>query len=288
MWSAAFLLLLEEALRDGEDMAVALPYAGVRRQFRRLGHVLDGVTDARLVVVRGAGEPLVVVDEDGYDDDDHDHDHDHDGEEEAGAGGEEGKAGEEGSEEKGEGEEEREGNKEEGKGKQKERAKGKGKGKGEGKKEGRKKYRVVGLSDWSSCVFGDPLLADVFSDPLRPAAPEALWEGFNGGRVARDAEAQDEGKRERERGLPLDRDAVEDFGAAGVRLLLYRVYHAVVHIVRGFYRPRPDSSARELEARRKLSEALARLAEVPDSAKRGHQRRPSGEMSPAKRLKEGV
>ncbi|KAK4136213.1 hypothetical protein BT67DRAFT_491732 [Trichocladium antarcticum] len=138
------------------------------------------------------------------------------------------------------------------------------------------RLRVSGLRDWSSCVFGDPLLAAVFSDPLQQPPPAAFLAGFNGGTVER--------TRTRDHDLPLDTSIVDDADNAWIRLLLYQVYHAVAHIVSGFYRPRPDSSARELEARRRLNEVLARLADVPDEPKRRHPR-PSGDMSPAKRLR---
>lgn len=84
--------------------------------------------------------------------------------------------------------------------------------------------------------------------------------------------------------FPLNRDIIEDVDTAWIRLLLYAVYHSVAGIVSEFYRPRPDSSVRELEARRALNEVLEKLVEVPDDPKKRH-RRPSGEMSPAKRLR---
>jgi hypothetical protein len=136
------------------------------------------------------------------------------------------------------------------------------------------RLRLTGLRNWSSCVFGDPLLAAVFSDPQQQPPSAAFLEGFNGRKI----------EPARDRDLPLDKTIIEDVDNAWIRLLLYQVYHAVVHIVSEFYRPRPDSSARELDARRKLNEVLARLAEVPDDPKRRHQR-PSGDMSPAKRFR---
>ena len=143
--------------------------------------------------------------------------------------------------------------------------------------------KLAGLRDWSSCVFGDPLLATVFSDPLlqdqqkQPSA--AFLQGFNDG-----TPGDSPSSPARRLPFPLNRDIIQDMDTAWIRLLLYQVYHAVARIVREFYRPRPDSSVRELEARRSLNEVLAKLAEVPDDAKRRHQR-PSGEMSPAKRSK---
>ncbi|KAK4108173.1 hypothetical protein N656DRAFT_761974 [Canariomyces notabilis] len=271
-WSVAFHSLLEGILRDGEDMAVVLGYSAIRRQFRRLGYLLDEVSVARLVVVDGADEGNVLVR--GEVKDKHEDYEDEDGQEE-------------------------------GKGKWMASAgpaTGEGEAKGEGKegqtstnaKEPEKRHstrrlRVTGLADWSSCVFGDPLLATVFSDPQQQQPPSAgFLEGFNNGtkKIVQQGLYLDPAASTAKdpQLLPLDGDIIEDVDTAWIRLLLYQVYHAVVHIVREFYQPRPDSRDRELEARRKLNEVLARLAEVHDDAKKKHPR-PSGEMSPAKRIK---
>lgn len=202
-WSLAFHGLLEGILRDGEDMAVAVPYAAIRRNFRRLANVLDGVVVPRLVVVDGGDEVNVLVEQRAS-----------------------------------------EGNKMD--------------------------WAVSGLQDWSSSLFGDPLVASIFSD----GPSEAFLEGFSGtsstGLVAG--------------ALRVSRDVIDDLPGASVRLMLYQMYHALVCIVREFYRPRVDSSKRELAARKRLNEVLAKLADVADDPKRSH-KRPSGEMSPAKRLK---
>ncbi|KAK3384765.1 hypothetical protein B0H63DRAFT_394338 [Podospora didyma] len=133
-------------------------------------------------------------------------------------------------------------------------------------------YEVSGIRDWSSCIFGDPLFATVFSS--QPS--EGFLEGFNGSKIEEGASRP---------GISLSRDLIQDVESAEVRLLLYQAYHATVSIVKEFYRPRVDSSKRELEARRRLNEVLARLADVQDDPKKRHQR-PSGEMSPAKRIKQ--
>jgi hypothetical protein len=306
-WSVAFHSLLEGILRDGEDMAVVLGYSAIRRQFRRLGYLLDEVSVARLVVVDGAdeGNVLVRVLKDGEEG------------EEPGVGrkGDGGGAqchGLQVDDESVEGEVkdkhedyEDEDGQEEGKGKGMASAgpaTGEGEAKGEGKegqtstnaKEPEKRHstrrlRVTGLADWSSCVFGDPLLATVFSDPQQQQPPSAgFLEGFNNGtkKIVQQGLYLDPAASTAKdpQLLPLDGDIIEDVDTAWIRLLLYQVYHAVVQIVREFYQPRPDSRDRELEARRKLNEVLARLAEVPDDAKKKHPR-PSGEMSPAKRIK---
>ena len=49
--------------------------------------------------------------------------------------------------------------------------------------------------------------------------------------------------------------------------------------------PRRRAPTREFAGRRKLTEALMKLEEVEDDPKHSRHRRPSGEMSPAKKLK---
>ena len=227
-WGLAFEALLEGILRDGEDMAVGIPYGAARKQLRRLGWVLERVKVARLVIVEGGKEENVKVD----------------------VGGEAG---------------------------------GEGEGSGKGEREG----VVTGLHDWSTCVFGDPLFAAVFSEGVS----EGFMEGFNG-RGSAEGDIIEVGMSTSTSAgggfrLCVSDAAVDDVQGAPVRLLLYQMYHALVDIVREFHRPRVDSSKREMEGRKRLSEVLGKLVAVPDmdgEAKRIH-RRSSGEMSPAKRLK---
>ncbi|GAB1317273.1 hypothetical protein MFIFM68171_07483 [Madurella fahalii] len=284
-WSMAFHAMLEGILRDGEDMAVVLGYSTIRRHFRRLGYLLDEVRTARLVVVEGAGNVMVeVVEREGKrgggdegvekgegqglavkgEEEDQ-----KGGTEEVAAGVEEKGVGKQRQQEEGKGED---------RGKEKDAWEGEAKGGEEGEERPMRNLNVTGLRDWSSCVFGDPLLATVFSDPQQQPPSAGFLEGFNGVKPQQEPDATDI------KHIPLSKDIIEAVDTAWIRLLLYQVYHAVVHIVSEFYRPRPDSSTRELEARRKLNEVLARLAEVTDDAKKRHQR-PSGEMSPAKRIK---
>ena len=217
-WSLAFRSMLEGILRDGEDMAIGIPYAMVRKSFQRLGYVLEAVKVPRLVVVDGGGDANVLVDS-------------------VSSGTMVGSI---------------------------------------TAKEGEGDLAVTGLHDWSSCIFGDPLIMAVFSD--RPS--DSLLKGFNGS----DINLGDAGPGVV--GLRLSRDAIDDVAGVGVRLLFYQMYHALVSVVKEFYRPRVDSSKREMEARKKLNEALVKLAGIPDDIRKMH-RRPSGEMSPAKRLKQG-
>jgi hypothetical protein len=94
-------------------------------------------------------------------------------------------------------------------------------------------YRITGLRDWSYGVFGDPLLATCFDNPS-----EAFSKGWK----------QEENE-----------EMIEDREGAPIRILLYRCYRAVVAVVTEYYRPRPDSSKRELDGRKELTTVLAAL-----------------------------
>ena len=60
-WVEAFNILLEGILRDGEDMAVLLPYEVVRSHYQRLSWRLDAVTLPRLVVLDAGSETNVMI-----------------------------------------------------------------------------------------------------------------------------------------------------------------------------------------------------------------------------------
>jgi hypothetical protein len=112
--------------------------------------------------------------------------------------------------------------------------------------------RVTGLRDWSQGIFGDPLLSSCFEN-----SSEGFLDGWR---------------------LDGTEDIIEDEEGGATRLLLYRCYRAIVNIVTEYYRPQPDSSRRELEGRRKLTNVLAELEKVDveqiDFVKRA--RSPSG------------
>lgn len=93
--------------------------------------------------------------------------------------------------------------------------------------------KVTGLRDWSQGVFGDPLLSSCFEDPS-----DAFLAGWKSGRGG---------------------SLIEDPEGAATRIMLYRCYRAIVAIVTEYYRPRLESSRYELEARRRLTDALAAL-----------------------------
>ncbi|KAI1338080.1 hypothetical protein F5Y15DRAFT_130611 [Xylariaceae sp. FL0016] len=60
-WREAFHTLLEGVLRDGEDVAVTMSYELVRKQFSRLGYLLDAVQVSRLVVIDAGDDGNILV-----------------------------------------------------------------------------------------------------------------------------------------------------------------------------------------------------------------------------------
>ena len=62
-WQACFLQMLELVLRDAEDVLVNLPYESIRYYVQHHGHLLDQVTEARLVLLDIANEDNVLLDE---------------------------------------------------------------------------------------------------------------------------------------------------------------------------------------------------------------------------------
>ena len=60
-WSEGFNTLLEGILRDGEDMAVVLPYSVIRQHFQRLSWRLDAITTPRLVILDIGADTNVMV-----------------------------------------------------------------------------------------------------------------------------------------------------------------------------------------------------------------------------------
>ncbi|KAK3496587.1 hypothetical protein B0T13DRAFT_399898 [Neurospora crassa] len=274
-WSTAFQSLLEGVLRDGEDMAVTMAYSQIRRHFRRFEHLLNEVKTPRLVVIDVADDTntLVTVESttstNGYSN--------YTTAPQPASSASDNYIGTE------------------------------------------RRLTLTGLQDWSNCVFGDPLLATIFSDGVS----ESFMEGFETGPASTHANHLGGSSRNTSASthstntgvmsitaiteqttttrapaptissLPPPTEAssnsdndiisslIEDLPNAGIRLLLYQVYHAALCIVKEFYRPRSSpspsttttcssspppssfssspSTNRELEARRKLTEALNRL-----------------------------
>ncbi|SPO01327.1 uncharacterized protein DNG_04003 [Cephalotrichum gorgonifer] len=276
-WATAFAALLEGVLRDGEDMRVTLPYSTIRQHFWRLEHLLCAVTNACLVVV-DAGEDdntLVVrkaVSEPAV----------------SNAGGSsrrlDGRASHGTTAEMTKNDTNNDNDM---------ATKGKGDGNSSGQDDekksapvtqdleqvsseapdaqiiyssvyGEEEVVVTGMRDWSNCIFGDPLFATAF----HRGANEGLWSGFT---TPADGEERP------------GYDPVEDGANAETRMALYECYHTIARVVREYYRPGKDNTKRELAARKALAGVLARLDRIPDKSTR--RRRPSGEMSPAKRYK---
>jgi hypothetical protein len=62
-WRKAFLGLLEAALRDAEDILVTIPYDSIRYYIERHSHMLDEVTEPRLVALHACEPENVLIDE---------------------------------------------------------------------------------------------------------------------------------------------------------------------------------------------------------------------------------
>ncbi|KAF4345781.1 hypothetical protein FBEOM_250 [Fusarium beomiforme] len=253
-WRVAFHSLLEAVLRDGEDLTIMFNYNNIRHHFERFQHLLDAVTEPRLVVLDAGEDSNTLIHRSC------------ESEKKSHASSKEVTI-------------------------QPKSVKG-ASGKSEIGGKGRQDYRkvlqddtnmkeetpmtndssrshieVTGLRQWSNCVFGDPLMATVFSKLPMPS--DEFWRGFD-------------------KPLPGETTAkiIEDRGNAHIRTLLYECYHAVVALVEEYYRPQTDSSRRELAARKHLGNVLARLEELDDKGQQ-RRRRMSGEMSPAKRPRSG-
>ncbi|KAG9243435.1 hypothetical protein BJ878DRAFT_543264 [Calycina marina] len=183
-WSEGFSLLLEGALRDGEDVAILMPYETIRAQYQRLSHHLDSVLHPRLLVLDAGSSSNILI----------------------------------------------------------QRALKTSTSTSASDSPSphtvspiKPATRLAGLRSWSQGVFGDPLLSSCFEDPS-----EAFLEGWRDG----------------------GEDVIEDQENAEVRLMLYRLFRGVVGVVMEYVRPQGDSSRKELEARRRLTSALAELERV--------------------------
>ncbi|KAI0121645.1 hypothetical protein BJ170DRAFT_687881 [Xylariales sp. AK1849] len=251
-WTNAFLALVEGVLRDGEDASVMISYSSIRGHVRRLSHLLDAVTQSRLVVLDAGNDANVLVSRStnpsesdrpvvaarpatklnttpqaiprskdrgtsrakGKEKDTQDR---HDG-------------GSESHERTADSASEDEKSIE---------APG---------------IEITGLYDWSNCLFGDPLMTSIFSQDPSPN----FLRGFQ--HPSHDSAAG------RHAATPPDYDElVEDRENAPIRLLLYECYHAAVYVVKQFYRPSADSRKHEIAARRRLTSVLNKLAEVDET-----------------------
>ncbi|KAF4121557.1 hypothetical protein GMORB2_1965 [Geosmithia morbida] len=115
------------------------------------------------------------------------------------------------------------------------------------------RYRVAGLRDWSSCVFGDPLLSTKFTT----AGPESE-EFIRGVETCLEDDEDDE-----DDGDPI----VEDPAGVPARRALYECYHSLVGIARQYHRPRRAGRLgedMEMHWRRKQLDAMEKLNSFDD------------------------
>ncbi|KAI0381081.1 hypothetical protein F5Y04DRAFT_83609 [Hypomontagnella monticulosa] len=239
-WKQAFHSLLEAVLRDAEDMAVMISYEPIRGYFNRLSHVLDGVTTSRLVILDASDPSNTLVSRSPKPTD----------------------------------EDTKRGQTETATGKVAIKQEQRGSG---GDAPEQPTIAVTGLRDWGNCIFGDPLMAEAFSQnqtseflrgfrkPRGPSSSHLSPPSSSAGGGDSDIEYDDD-------------HLVEDRENAPARLLLYECYHATVGVVKQFYRPGPNSSDREIAARRRLAAALRRLEEVEDEFTGKRPRRPSANV----------
>lgn len=131
---------------------------------------------------------------------------------------------------------------------------------------------VTGVQDWSNCVFGDPLIAQAFSEH----ACEGFWRAFTDPPSNMGCGSTASGA--------VDANPIEDHGHAHVRIYLYECYHAVLDIAREYVRPKRNGHDRDLVARKLLVNAVRKLNDLDDA---GHPRHdpPADEGSPAKKTK---
>ncbi|KAJ2897682.1 hypothetical protein MKZ38_004507 [Zalerion maritima] len=114
--------------------------------------------------------------------------------------------------------------------------------------------RLSGITNLSTAFFGDPLLSTVFTSSTSTTQPsKPFLEGFVG-RTHHVLDPNDASTWQTE--------LIEDPMNAPARMMLYRALHATVAVVREYFRPAPESSRRELAARKSLNEALEQLGKT--------------------------
>ncbi|KAL9625510.1 MAG: hypothetical protein Q9160_000220 [Pyrenula sp. 1 TL-2023] len=62
-WRLAFTSMIDSLLVDAEDRMLSLPYAHIKHHVSRLSHVLDGISEARLVMINLGSPDSIFVDE---------------------------------------------------------------------------------------------------------------------------------------------------------------------------------------------------------------------------------
>ncbi|CAJ2508737.1 Uu.00g137630.m01.CDS01 [Anthostomella pinea] len=266
-WRKAFHSLLEGILRDGEDLAVTISYQSVRRHFDRLGHLLDAVTAPRLVVLDAGEDDNVLVSrsQEVFDERDearpktHATEAKHDPKHAAG-----GQTVSPQQRQPYEGQPEK------------------------SNPAPAPSIAVSGLHDWSSGVFGDILFSTIFTQNPTSEFMRGFYHPHRASPPQRNDYPTDISSRGTDNaGYDHEEehdDIIEDRDNAPIRLLLYECYHAMVCIVKQYYRPSADSNKQEIAARRRLTAALARLDDVDEYTYK-RPRRSSGDARPVKRAR---
>ncbi|KAK7976358.1 endo-1-3(4)-beta-glucanase [Apiospora arundinis] len=309
-WSTAFQAMMEESLRDGEDTSITLPYTPIRRHVNRLSHTLDDVVESCLVLLDAGSDANVLVARSNKKDNAQSPGHILDGPVSSGT-------------------EYYVENNASPRAPSSSSSPQHSPPSSTSPEKAIARIRVSGLQDWSNCIFGDPLMVDVFSrnpsddflrgfrgqppasapmeipsgsqatsttslpptpmntpestspptvikmpskpqflpltpylsSSLPPPTPHSLMPGGAtiGGFSGDWASHRSGGSGDDERVANRSTLDGEDSNAA-IRLLLYECYHATVCVVKQFYRPSPpESTQRELAARRRLAEVLRKL-----------------------------
>ncbi|RYP27168.1 hypothetical protein DL768_011320 [Monosporascus sp. mg162] len=268
-WANAFHSLLEAILRDGEDMAVTISYNAIRSYFHRFSHILDAVKIPRLVVPDASDDTNLLVSRVPA----HINENPYNYSEQV-------QGNEESTTPPSTGDHDVAENEEQPTASDKQTT-------SDDPASARKpsNIAVTGIWDWGSAVYGDPLFATAFN---QDASSEFL-RGFRlSPRADRSPRSRKTSKRSRDEDdrqeddsdQDDENDIIEDRHNASIRLLLYECYHATVGVVTQFYRPSPDSSTKELAARRRLAAALVALNEVGDAAAGKRPRRVTGDTWP--------
>lgn len=129
--------------------------------------------------------------------------------------------------------------------------------------------KVIGIQDWHNCIFGDPM----FTSVLTHSKNTEIRSGF----IYQLGEVES-------KALEQAMHLAKDLQHVDVRRLLYECYHSVAIIVTEYYRMTVDGDDRELPARRRLVQALARLEDLDVLGRKVHPR-PDSAHSVAKRQK---
>ncbi|KAI1149699.1 hypothetical protein F4825DRAFT_463895 [Nemania diffusa] len=254
-WRKTFHILLEGILRDGEDLAVTMSYELVRTTFHKFGHLLDAVTTSRLVLCDADEDDIVLVTRSERASKGKEQQEIEDQKRPTTAAGELGET----------------------------PAGPSIKSEDSLDEDDAADIKITGLRDWSSCIFGDPLFATVFSHPT-PEFDQGFRHQDESPVIKKEYDDDDDEEKHQQQQKYQGIDIIEDPDNAPTRILLYECYHATASIVRQFYRPDADSSEREIAARRRLVAALAKLDRVPVSESASKRSRPpSRDDWPAKR-----